>query len=101
MENIIMALITACVPASVTLILGLNNKKLNEQHSAKQSILQMILEDRVRVSGGGLPENYQAILHEFDIYTQDGGNSYVHRKVDEYIEWYEGLKKIITEKDKS
>lgn len=101
MENIITALITACVPASVTLILGLNNKKLNEQHSAKQSILQMILEDRVRVSGGGLPENYQAILHEFDIYTQNGGNSYVHRKVDEYIEWYEGLKKIITEKDKS
>ena len=101
MENIITALITACVPASVTLILGLNNKKLNQQHSAKQSILQMILEDRVRVSGGGLPENYQAILHEFDIYTQNGGNSYVHRKVDEYIEWYEGLKKIITEKDKS
>ena len=93
MENIITALITACVPASVTLILGLNNKKLNEQHSAKQSILQMILEDRVRVSGGGFPENYQAILHEFDIYTQNGGNSYVHRKVDEYIEWYKELKK--------
>ena len=93
MENIIMALITACVPASVTLILGLNNKKLNQQHAAKQSILQMILEDRVRVSSGGLPENYQAILHEFDIYTQNSGNSYVHRKVDEYIEWYEGLKK--------
>lgn len=34
MENIIMALITACVPASVTLILGLNNKKLNKQHAA-------------------------------------------------------------------
>ena len=101
MENIIMALITACVPASVTLILGLNNKKLNQQHSAKQSILQMILEDRVRVSGGGLPENYQAILHEFDIYTKNGGNSYVHNKVDEYVEWYKGLKKIITEKDKS
>ena len=93
MENIITALITACVPASVTLILGLHNKKLNNQHAAKQSILQMILEDRVRVSGGGLPENYQAILHEFDIYTQNGGNSYVHRKVDEYTEWYEDLKK--------
>ena len=88
-----MALITACVPASVTLILGLNNKKLNKQHAAKQSIFQMILEDRIRVSGGGLPENYQAILHEFDVYTQNGGNSYVHKKVDEYIEWYEGLKK--------
>lgn len=93
MENIIMALITACVPASVTLILGLNNQKLNKQHAAKQSILQMILEDRIRVSSGGLPENYQAILHEFDIYTQNGGNSYVHKKVDEYVEWYEGLKK--------
>ena len=101
MENIIMALITSCVPASVTLILELNNKKLNKQHAAKQSILQMILEDRVRVSSGGLPENYQAILHEFDIYTKNGGNSYVHRKVDEYIEWYEGFKKIITEKDES
>ena len=93
MANIILPLITACVPASVTLILGLNNKKLNQQHAAKQSILQMILEDRVRVSSGGLPENYQAILHEFDIYIQNGGNSYVHKKVDEYIEWYEGLKK--------
>ena len=101
MENIITALITACVPASVTLILGLNNKKLNKQHAAKQSILQMILEDRVRVSSGGLPENYQAILHEFDIYTKNGGNSYVHNKVDEYVEWYKSLRKIITEKDKS
>ena len=83
MENIIMALITSCVPATVTLILELNNKKFNKQHAAKQSILQMILEDRVRVSSGGLPENYQAIL------------------LDEYVEWYKCLKKIITEKDKS
>lgn len=38
-----------------------------------------------------LPENYQAVMKEFDAYTQAGGNSYVHDRVVEYEEWYKDL----------
>lgn len=35
-----------------------------------------------------LPTNYQNVLHEFDIYAKNGGNSYVHDKVEEYKRWF-------------
>ena len=93
MENIITALITACVPASVTLILGLNNKKLNEQHSAKQSILQMIMEDYITVEMFQKPpRNYMNIHYEYDMYHKSGGNSDIDTKMAEYEDWYCGLK---------
>ncbi len=37
---------------------------------------------------GNIPENYQAVLTEYDTYNKEGGNSYVHEKVDDYIKWY-------------
>ena len=37
---------------------------------------------------GNIPENYQNILKEYDIYEKNGGNSYVHEKVDAYKKWY-------------
>ena len=57
-------------------------------HNAKQSILQLIVEDKIRVMEGGIPENKQNILKEFDLYSKKGGNSYVKEKVDNYVKWY-------------
>lgn len=91
--QIIIQAITICVPALVTLLTGKKLKKQANKHSARQSIMQLILEDKVRVMEGGLPENYQAILDEFDEYRENGGNSYISQKVDDYIVWYEDLKK--------
>lgn len=48
----------------------------------------MILEDHVAVQEGHLPSNYQNVLHEYDIYHNAGGNSYVSEKVEEYKKWY-------------
>lgn len=88
MEGILIALITAAIPAVTSLISGIMTRRANEKHAAKQSILQMILEDRMAVQEGRLPTNYQNVLHEFDVYTADNGNSYVHEKVDEYKLWF-------------
>ena len=93
MENIIIAFITIAIPSITTLITSHSNKKEMEMHNAKQSILQMITEDKVRVLSGNIPENYQAILLESDIYDKKGGNSYLHEKVNDYKDWYANNKK--------
>ena len=71
MEQIIISLITAGIPAVVTLITNHSTRKTEAMHNAKQSLFQMILEDKMRVMEGHLPENYQAIHHEFDIYKKE------------------------------
>jgi len=91
--QIIITAITICVPASVSLITTISVKKQNNKHSARQSILQLILEDKIRVAEGGIPENYQAILYEYDEYIRSGGNSYIKQKVAEYETWYKSLTK--------
>lgn len=93
-EKIIVALITVAIPSITTIITSLIAKKDNFMHNAKQSILQLIVEDKIRVIEGGIPENKQNILKEFDIYSKKGGNSYVHEKVENYIKWYN----IVTKK---
>lgn len=93
-EKIIVALITVAIPSITTIITSLIAKKDNFMHNAKQSILQLIVEDKIRVIEGGIPENKQNILKEFDTYSKKGGNSYVHEKVDNYIKWYN----IVTKK---
>lgn len=61
----------------------------NKMRSARQEILQMILEDKINVAYNGFPENYQSIHDAFDEYLENGGNSYLLRKMDEYEKWYE------------
>lgn len=98
MEQIITAALTGGLPAIVTLITSLLHAKTSARNAAKQSILQMILEDHVAAAENRIPTNYQNILHEFDIYTKKGGNSYVHDKVDEYKRWFaelEASKKVL------
>lgn len=91
MVNIIVALITVLIPSVTTIITSKQAKKENYMHNAKQSIFQLIVEDKIRVMEGGIPENKQAICDEFDTYQKDGGNSYVHEKVDDYLEWYSSI----------
>lgn len=88
MQEIIIAAISAGFPTVATIITATIQAKTASRNAAKQSILQMILEDRMDWRDGKLPSNYQAILHEFDIYTRAGGNSYVAGKVADYKAWY-------------
>lgn len=93
LTNIIIALITVCIPSLTTLLTSHSNKKRIEMYNAKQSIFQMIIEDKIRIIEGNIPENYQIILNEYDTYNKKGGNSYVHEKVEDYIKWYKEQKK--------
>lgn len=88
LAQIIVAIITVSVPASVTLFSNKAIKRQANKHACRQSILQLIFEDRVRALEGFSPENYQAILDEFDEYQKNGGNSYIHDKVEDYKNWY-------------
>lgn len=87
-EQIIISLITAGLPVVATTISSLANRRRTDRNAAKQSILQMIMEDHIAVHEGHLPTNYQNVLHEYDIYHKNGGNSYVSAKVDEYKSWF-------------
>ena len=46
------------------------------------------MEDHISVQEGRFPTNFQSVLHEYDIYKKNGGNSFVKSKVDEYIDWF-------------
>lgn len=96
--QIIVALITVSIPAIVTLITTKSVKKQADIHSARQSVLQLIFEDKVRVLEGLAPENYQAVLDEFDEYTKNGGNSYLSDKVKDYKDWYKKQQQKLTTK---
>lgn len=95
-ETIIIALITAGFPVLATAVTALLQKRSNSRNAAKDSILQMIMEDKMDLLYGGFPTNYQNILHEYDAYHKNGGNSYVSEKVENYKKWFiqvqEGVK---------
>ena len=88
MQEIIIAAISAGFPTIATIVTATIQAKTASRNAAKQSILQMILEDRMDWRDGKLPSNYQNILHEYDIYKSKGGNSYVNEKVEEYKRWW-------------
>ena len=91
MKEIVIAIITLAIPSITTIITSLIAKKDNYMHNAKQSILQLIVEDKIRVIEGAIPENKQSILAEYDTYNKKGGNSYVHEKVENYLKWYSNI----------
>lgn len=92
-EAIIIALITAGFPTCATALTAFFQSRTSKKNAAKQSILQMILEDHMAVQEGHLPTNYQNVLHEFDIYSKNGGNSYVEEKVGDYKKWFIEIEK--------
>lgn len=87
-DEVMIALISAGIPTIATAITAVVQARANNKHAAKQSIFQMILEDHVAVNEGRLPTNYQNILHEYDVYHKNGGNSYVTEKVEAYKAWF-------------
>lgn len=92
MTDIYVALITVSIPSIVTLITHLISQRTSKMHSAKQSILQMIMEDIIAVEVlHRLPVNRSNIYYEYDHYKKNGGNSDIDKKMKEYEEWYEKL----------
>ena len=88
MQEIIIAAISAGFPTIATIVTSAMHAKVASRNAAKQSILQMIMEDHLAVAEGKLPSNYQNILKEYDIYRSKGGNSYISEKKDEYVRWW-------------
>ena len=93
MQEIIIAAISTGLPTIATIVTAKIQAKTVSKNAAKQSILQMILEDHMAVSEGKLPTNYQNILHDFDIYKKNGGNSYLSHKVRDYEQWIDSIEK--------
>lgn len=91
--QIVVTLITICVPAAVTLLSGKKTRTQANKHNTRSNIMQLIIEDHVRVMEDKLPENKQKIHEEYDEYVSCGGNSYIHAKVKEYDEWHKTLTK--------
>lgn len=88
MEDIVITAITIGVPSTVTFVTALLQNRIMNKHAAKQSILQLIMEDHMAVSEGKLPTNYQSVLQEYDIYHKNGGNSYITERVEQYKKWF-------------
>lgn len=96
--TIVATLITGCATVLTTIITNKSLSKREKMHNAKQSIQQMIMEDKLSYGiDKKMPQNYQRIMYEFDIYVQNGGNSYMHEKVDEYKLWYNSINSISKE----
>lgn len=92
MEVIVTAICSVLI-AIVNLISNHYNKKDNRMLSARHSILMLIFEDKVNVLEGKLPENRYNVQSEYDEYRANGGNSYIHDKVEDYLEWYDQVEK--------
>lgn len=87
-DAIIVALISAGLPIVATVLTTAIRGRASARHNAQQSIFQMIMEDHLAVAEHRIPTNYQNILHEYDIYHRNGGNSYVTEKVENYKTWF-------------
>lgn len=94
MEAIIVSLIGAIATIATTLISAKKTSSKADKYDAKNSIIMMILEDRILAQDGKLPINYQNILHEYDVYRANGGNSYIEEKVESYKKWFSELEKL-------
>lgn len=81
------------LPTLATIVSACLQSRANKKNFAKQSILDLINEDKTEALYGNLPSNYQNVLHEYDLYSKNGGNSYVTEKVKAYKEWYTSWKK--------
>lgn len=88
--NTLSGIATTGIPAVVTLITFFKQRSENRRHAAKQSILQMIMEDQLNWElFRKFPVNYGNIQNEYETYHKNGGNGEVTKKVREYNKWYE------------
>ena len=89
MAQIWAALITAGIPGAVTLLTYYLTNRTQKRQAAKQSILQMIMEDKVSwIIDNDFPTNYGRICDEYSVYCKNGGNGETAKKVEEYKKWY-------------
>ena len=108
-------IITTSITAVATTFVALSNiymnsqrkkdkeeaKMLAEKNAAKNSILNLITQDIIRVELLKKPaENHRAVLKEFDEYTKNGGNSYIKKTVSDYENWYNKSVKSSSKKNK-
>ncbi len=86
----------------IVIIVGfVKQRRLFNKNSAKQSILQMIMEDQFNFEQfGKLPVNYSNIELEYGIYHKNGGNGEITKRVQEYRAWREGIEEKIIERKK-
>ena len=85
----IIQLLKVLVPVATTIITFIYTRRTSIRHAAKQSILQMIMEDQFNWElFRKFPVNYGNILDEYVVYHKNGGNGEVTKKVDEYKAWY-------------
>ena len=97
--QIVVAAITVSVPTLATLVTTKSVKRQANRNSARSSILTMILDDKIRMICKEVPENYHAIHDEYDIYTNNYGNSWVHQKVEEYDKMIANYEKKLLKND--
>lgn len=88
MEAIIVSIIGAIATIITTVISARKAGSKADRYDAKNSIIMMIMEDRMLWNEGKIPINYQNILHEYDVYHSNGGNSYISEKVEAYKAWF-------------
>lgn len=91
--DIVVSLITAGIPSVATVVVAFFQSRTMNKHAARQSILQLIMEDHIAAAEGRLPTNYQSVLLEYDNYKKAGGNSYVTEKVEAYKVWFKEQEK--------
>ena len=91
MEAIIVSIIGAIATIITTVISARKAGSKADRYDAKNSIIMMIMEDRMLWNEGKLPINYQNILHEYDVYHSNGGNSYISEKVEAYKAWFKEI----------
>lgn len=89
-QEIITALITAGIPSLFTAVSAIVMNRTSRRHSAKQSILQMIMEDEFGWQAFKKPPiNYGDIQDEYATYHKNGGNGEITRRVKDYQQWYD------------
>ena len=94
--NTIQSLTTALIPAIVTIITYVCQSSQAKRHAAKQSILQMIMEDQLNWElFHKFPTNWGDVQNEYAIYHKNGGNGEVTKRVNDYNDWYLGVEQSL------
>lgn len=97
----LIGLVASSLAPIATIVTHRSTKKDLARIEMKNSILQMILEDEFGwETYGKIPVNYQNILHDFDIYKANKGNSYIEDKVEDYKKWFHEVESSEKKEDK-
>ena len=92
--NSVVELVKVAAPISATVVTYFHTQKTAKKHAAKQSILQMIMEDQFNWEFfKRFPVNYGNIQDEYEVYHKCGGNGEITKKVKEYNDWYDANEK--------